>query len=154
MAPQRQDRGRLVQLDRPRDLYEHPKTRFAAAFIGLMNFFDGEVAADGLAVPGLTTLKGEVPNGLEIGAKASLAVRPERLRLARDQDAAAANCLAGEVVDIAYHGQDVGVHVGITGLPRPLLVRLPCGDEIAAGLAPGEPIYCHWEARHSRLLAD
>ncbi len=36
------DHGRIVQLDTPRALYDRPASRFAADFIGLMNFIPGE----------------------------------------------------------------------------------------------------------------
>ena len=35
--------GVLEQLDVPMEIYEHPKTKFVAGFIGESNIFDGKV---------------------------------------------------------------------------------------------------------------
>jgi spermidine/putrescine transport system ATP-binding protein/putrescine transport system ATP-binding protein len=43
--------GRLEQVGPPRDVYERPATRYAADFIGTMNFWPGEARAGGLRAP-------------------------------------------------------------------------------------------------------
>ena len=43
------------------------------------------------------------------------AVRPERLTLADTRPAAGVNALQGEIVDIAYLGQDLNVHLAVEG---------------------------------------
>jgi ABC-type Fe3+/spermidine/putrescine transport system ATPase subunit len=68
------DRGKIVQLATPRELYDKPVNRFAADFIGLMNFIDGAVAHSGFEAPGLGRLP--APNGVADGP-AALAIRPE-----------------------------------------------------------------------------
>ena len=40
--------GRIEQIGRPGEIYEHPATRFVAEFIGTMNFFPGETLAPSL----------------------------------------------------------------------------------------------------------
>ena len=47
------DRGRVVQLGSPREIYDRPVNLFAADFIGAMNILEGRAAPGGLAVPGL-----------------------------------------------------------------------------------------------------
>ena len=37
--------GRIVQIGSPRDIYERPRTRFVADFIGSTNFLDGKILA-------------------------------------------------------------------------------------------------------------
>src|SRR5579883_2582327 len=41
------DRGRIVQIGAPADIYERPNSRFVAEFVGAANLFDGEVVAAG-----------------------------------------------------------------------------------------------------------
>jgi putrescine transport system ATP-binding protein len=40
------DRGRIVQVGSPRDIYEYPSTRFVADFIGSVNLFEGRLTED------------------------------------------------------------------------------------------------------------
>ncbi len=42
--------GRVIQIGPPREIYERPKTMFAASFLGTANCFEGVVAgrADGV----------------------------------------------------------------------------------------------------------
>ena len=57
--------GVIEQLDTPREIYDRPKTRFVAGFIGESNIFDGVVrAVDGdllrVECPaGMLTTRGE-----------------------------------------------------------------------------------------------
>jgi ABC-type Fe3+/spermidine/putrescine transport system ATPase subunit len=146
------DRGRLVQLDRARTLYERPATRFAAEFIGTMNFFEGKLAADGLRLDDGTLLAGPAPDGPADGPAAVLAVRPERLRLAAAPLDDLDNGFHGEVAAIAYHGQDLNLQVRVPGLERPILVRLSTAAEGAEALAVGAAVWCGWSAADSRIL--
>lgn len=74
--------GVIEQLDEPMDIYENPKTRFVASFIGESNIFDGEVIAvkeDLLEVTtpsGLISVRG---SGFEVGEKIHVSIRPENL---------------------------------------------------------------------------
>jgi putrescine transport system ATP-binding protein len=104
------DRGALAQVATPRELYEHPSSRWVAGFIGDVNLLEGTVVrSDASAL----TIAGErerryraMPAGdLAAGQKICLALRPEKLRLSVTEPAGAIeNCLAGRVQDIAYLG--------------------------------------------------
>ncbi len=74
--------GRIAQQGTPQDLYEAPRSRFLADFIGDANLVDGELAVD---ARGATFSAGGVAaavpaNGAAAGP-ATLAVRPQRLRV-------------------------------------------------------------------------
>ena len=98
--------GRIVQAGAPRAIYEEPATRFVAGFIGEANFFDGLIErVDGARC--FVRLKGgalvEAACAGEVGARVTLAVRPERMLLELMHDEGAAN-LDGVVLDSAYRG--------------------------------------------------
>ncbi|WP_198670489.1 ABC transporter ATP-binding protein [Oceanicella sp. SM1341] len=134
--------GRIEQVASPRELYEHPATRFAARFIGATNLFEGHGAPGGVAVEGLGLLPAaDAPLGLPC----ALSLRPERLRLGP-------GALSGTVAQIAYHGQDLGLHVALPGQAQALLVRLPAGAPEAASLAPGQIVSCTWAPEDARVL--
>ncbi len=81
------DKGRLVQLGTPRELYDRPATAFVADFIGEMNLLPGTVRRGGA---GGGALHGALAGGSGAGARrrrcrpgppSRLAVRPEHVRL-------------------------------------------------------------------------
>ena len=140
------DRGRIVQLDTPRTLYDRPVNRFAADFIGLMNFVEGEAGAAGFVAKGI----GAVPGPAGSGA-ATLAIRPERVRLS---DQAEPGAIAGQVEGAAFLGQDVIAHIIVPGLERPVIARLAAGHPLAARLARGQAVWLSWQADQAVLLQD
>ena len=156
------NRGRIAQLDTPKALYEHPATRFVADFIGVMNFLPGRLATGGaVEVTGLGGFRGTLPDGTvpAPGAPATLAVRPERVRVALAKPAALGdNALGtrvgGRVKGIAYMGQDLMVHVAVAGLDTPLIARAGAGSAVAASLAEGVEVWCDWPEAHARILMD
>ncbi len=142
------DRGKIVQLATPRELYDKPVNRFAADFIGLMNFIDGAVAHSGFEAPGLGRLP--APNGVADGP-AALAIRPERVRVTDAADGAA---IQGQVEGAAFLGQDVIAHVAVPNLPRPMVARLAAGHPLSAKLARGQQVWLNWQADQAVILKD
>ncbi len=142
------DRGRIVQLASPRELYDRPVNRFAADFIGLMNFIDGNVVQNGFDAPGLGRLP--APNGVAHGP-AALAIRPERVRLADAADGAA---IQGQVEGAAFLGQDVIAHITVPNLARPIVARLAAGHPLSAKLVRGQRVWLDWQADQAVILKD
>lgn len=106
------DKGQVRQVGTPSELYEKPGSRFVAAFLGNISLFDGtvsairddgvaELAVDGLERP-LFASAGDVP----AGARGALAVRPEKVRIAREGASpdGQINRLGGSVEGLAYLG--------------------------------------------------
>ncbi len=111
--------GELAQVATPTDLYERPATRFVADFIGEVTILGGRVTTAnrggvGLAVmegaPDLRVMTGDAPPA---GTEAWLALRPEKVSIARERPAEADNALPGKVLDIAYLGNISTYHVAL-----------------------------------------
>jgi spermidine/putrescine transport system ATP-binding protein len=80
------NRGRVEQLDEPSRIYGQPATRFVADFIGQCNLLTGPVvaSADGvvsLDVPGVGRVRAATPAGCAAGARGTVALRPEKIRI-------------------------------------------------------------------------
>ena len=139
--------GKLLQCGAPQEIYEHPQSRFAAEFIGVMNFFpvreqNGRLlAGDGTVIAANTTLPA--------GGEGVAAVRPERLRIG---GAAGENSLTGSVVATAYHGLDLQVHLNSPTSPDPVVIRLTADAAEAHQLAVGESVTVHWAAKDTRAF--
>ncbi len=144
--------GRIAQLGRPQELYEHPASRFVAGFIGLMNFFEGEAVGEGLSHPALGLLRGRLPEGLAAGMPASLAVRPERI-VVGPAAASLDNKLHGRLLEIAYRGGDLLLQMQSTGLASPLLARLGVAN-VSEELSPGQELLFGWRSADSRILPE
>ena len=143
------DKGKIAQLGKPRDLYERPDSRFVADFVGQMNFFEGHRRGGGFDVAGVGLLPAQDLDSLSEGTAASLAVRPERVTLS---ETAQPGTLAATVVGSAYMGQDMIVHLALTGSGLPLVARLPAAHRLAAGVENGRQVHCNWAAEHAWLL--
>ncbi len=103
--------GKLMQLDTPRKLYDHPRSKFIADFIGESVFLP------------VTTQAGQVRYGETVvqadrAAPAAgnfvVMIRPERLVLLNGQQAAGMNVFSGEVTDVVFQGESTLVGVRLS----------------------------------------
>ena len=97
--------GRLLQVGGPQDIYEHPRSRFVAGFIGEINLMPATAADKG----SVKLLDGQVltaEHGVEPGHAVTVAIRPERFTLYRPDDPVpdSLSSMAGKVVRRMYHG--------------------------------------------------
>ena len=111
--------GRIAQLGAPREVYEAPRTRYVAEFIGDVNILTGRVtdrAAGRVALDaGGEADLGRAATAAE-GAGVELAIRPEKIVVERAGDEAPApNRLYGRIDDIAYLGNTSIFHVRLAG---------------------------------------
>jgi spermidine/putrescine transport system ATP-binding protein len=113
-------RGRVVQVGAPADVYHNPQTRFAAEFIGTASILPAEVVrSDGataeVAVAKSVTIEARVPPGRthSPGQAGVLAARPEDLRI---DESSSGSGLAGQVVDGIFLGESTHVRVALDGL--------------------------------------
>jgi putrescine transport system ATP-binding protein len=102
------DRGRVVQAATPAEIYERPRSRWVAEFVGDVNLLEGIVleAHGGEAVIGdrggrRHRVAADVPRGAQV----SIALRPEKLRIqAGPAPPDVPNVMRGQVCDIGYLG--------------------------------------------------
>ncbi len=105
------DRGRIAQVGTPNEIYEYPRTRFTAEFIGTMNVFAGIVkSSDGESLRVQCdeigcVLVGRHDAKLAAGTAVSCAVRPEKIFISPEApDPAGRTVLKGVVMDLGYFG--------------------------------------------------
>ncbi|MBT4594843.1 ABC transporter ATP-binding protein [bacterium] len=112
--------GEIEQLDSPRDIYEFPNSRFVANFVGTNNMFKGTInSANGeMAITTETagTLQAIVPQKCDWmvkGATVYASLRPEKIKISKDEQSGYCNHLEGKVVDIIYYGSSTQYRVEI-----------------------------------------
>ena len=113
------DAGQIIQVDTPTGIYEFPNSRLVAEFIGSVNLFEGKIVeqiGDEAIIEGHggTMMRMRSPMPHATGTPVRVAIRPEKIRLARDYQEGAVNQVRGVVEDIAYLGDVSIYHVRIT----------------------------------------
>jgi len=153
-------RGRLLQIDTPRALYEAPKSREVAEFISNVNLLDGTcLAVDGtdarIAVAGIGELRVRTDAAaIAPGARVTLAIRPEKLRFVTAPDPGA-NALTGTLRAVTYAGDRSHAIVAVPGLERPLLITTPNRDRLLSNAeVPGATVTVTWDSAAAALLTD
>jgi len=130
--------GRIIQIGIPREIYERPRSRFVADFIGRTNLLEARVvAADGTQHYRLGTALGEL-HGLSVdplktGDAVALSVRPEDVELSETRPDGP-NVCAGTVSAKVFLGDTVDFQVAVgdqlvLATAHPTL-RTPVGDPI------------------------
>ena len=147
--------GRVHQVGDAAEIYDAPVDHFVAGFIGETNLVGAELlaVADGMArcvtEHGAHILARPRP-GQRPGAKVTLSIRPERLRLR--PDGPAAEGFTGSVERVLYLGTDTHYHVQ-AGAWR-LLVRIQNAGGTQHGFAAGDGVRVDLDPGAARVLAD
>ena len=84
--------GRIEQVDQPRALYNAPKTRFVAGFIGRTNFIEGASDGQAISFDGFALPRAAFERDVPPGGKAVFSVRPHSMRLSDSPSAAREGC--------------------------------------------------------------
>jgi iron(III) transport system ATP-binding protein len=96
--------GRIEQVADPHTLYNKPKTRFVAGFIGRTNFIEGN-SNNGQIAFGPFALPAGALEGAPASGKVTVSVRPQSMRLARAQFANGRPQVAVTIAERAYLGE-------------------------------------------------
>jgi putrescine transport system ATP-binding protein len=152
--------GRIVQVASPAEIYEAPKSRYVADFIGSVNLFEAVVdthapgraaldAAAGLHIDAKTTAP------LSPGQTAWFAVRPEKLRIAHEPPAdPTSNAVAGEVWDIAYFGDMSLYNVRLASGQLVRASRLNAARNVERPIAWEDRVWLSWSDDAGVVLAE
>jgi spermidine/putrescine transport system ATP-binding protein len=105
--------GRIEQIGEAEELYERPRTRFVAQFLGSCNLLEASLHASGdrklLAQTAIGMLCLEVdsqPALIRDRQTFTLGIRPEKVRLCRPAEAPGENTVPARVDQLIYHGSE------------------------------------------------
>jgi spermidine/putrescine transport system ATP-binding protein len=96
--------GKLEQIGTPTEIYDFPRTRYVADFIGETNFLTGIAETSGLRLSDGQFL--ETTHNRNLGSSVDVAVRPERAVIAREGTG-----LTAKVREVVYVGTDTVVYL-------------------------------------------
>lgn len=147
--------GRFDQVAPPEQLYRQPATPFVAGFVGDNNRISGELVGvhEDLADIRLddgSRVRGRVASeGLELGHRAELFVRPESLVLTGDALGAGLSAVHARVITTLFDGANSRVEADSNG--QILFARLP-QDGSAPRLNENAPIRLAWDPGLARVF--
>jgi iron(III) transport system ATP-binding protein len=151
--------GRVLQVATPKELYERPTTRFVADFVGTNNFIGGvcrTVTGDQTVVETpLGTVRGRAATATTPSARCVLAVRPENIALAANEEAlgdGGENVVEGKIVLASYLGSTLRYDVAT---PAGLVLKADIRDPWHhVPLAPGQGVRLSFPASVALTLPD
>ncbi|MGD0431547.1 MAG: ABC transporter ATP-binding protein [Acetobacteraceae bacterium] len=99
--------GRIEQTDDPVTLYNMPKTRFVAGFIGRTNFLDGTVEGGQIVFEGFSVPASLAPDAATLPKHTSFSIRPQTIVIERKRPAVLGEAwwIEGTIVERAYLGE-------------------------------------------------
>ena len=149
--------GRLEQLGTPTDLYDRPATRFVATFIGESNLLEGSVTsidANRVMVDiGGTAVGAMIIDRHEIGARVTLAVRPEKIVIRESglaPTSADLNVVTAQVRDVAFLGEMNRYVLELA--PGKTLVMKQEHRYAISTKAPGERVTVEWHVQDTLII--
>jgi iron(III) transport system ATP-binding protein len=143
------ERGRVAQLGTGDDLFDRPRTRFVAEFIGRTNLVDGVAVAHDTVARGDLRLR-VAGDGLVTGAPVAVSIRPHQIALGAAPAPARTNVLSGTVERVSFLGDGIDYHVRVASSDLVLRVAAPTTPRLRAG----EPVDLHIDPTACVLLAE
>jgi spermidine/putrescine transport system ATP-binding protein len=146
--------GVIEQLGTPREIYEHPATRFVAGFIGTSNLLTGTVArlaGEQGIIEVSTDERIIVParrSGIRPGEEIELTVRPEKIELTTAAGPADHCALRGTVTEVVYLGTSTSFAVRTT-TGADIVVFQQNSASATTSIGRGDSIWLTWDPEHS-----
>ncbi|GIH51897.1 ABC transporter ATP-binding protein [Microbispora rosea] len=148
--------GLVEQLAEPREIYERPASKFVAGFIGTSNLLSGTVqqitgdtavlalgASDRILVP--------ADGALAAGASVDLTVRPEKIKIAKDQPEGDLSVVRGTVSEVVYLGT-YNSYVVRLGDGAEITVFEQNANDSTITAERGDAVWLSWQPWHSYAL--
>jgi len=141
------NRGRIEQLGKPDELYDKPRTKFVADFIGETNLLDGRVVGGQgdlllIRTPGGLEMEVEY-RGERKDEEVSISIRPEKI-LILDEASSRDNTYAGRVEEVIYVGEITKLKVSFQEGKEAVFLKLH-NRKGAPRLARGSTVRVGWD---------
>ena len=144
--------GRIEQIGTPQELYFSPRSVFVAQFLGESNILDATVRQAGetmtLSGPSGLVLRGR-GDGAAAGEPVKVIIRPERLRLLGDREAAE-NSATGTLRETVFAGGVTRYFVALPDGPVLSAKQLSAGGEREPRI--GDTVRLGWSAENALVL--
>ncbi len=154
------DSGKIRQIGQPDDIYEQPNSRFTAQFIGSVNLFEGKIEDDEKDY--VTIRATEMPDPIYVGhgvtgydgMDVAFAIRPEKVKIGKDEPAQAHNKAHGIIEDIAYFGSHSVYHVRLDAGSKILCNFVNKRRWASEGFTWNDPVWVSWDELSGVVLTS
>ena len=146
--------GKVEQIGTAEEIYEHPRTRFVADFIGDTNLLEGTVhsregAFATLDSEGLRLVVGD-DDRFQVGDRVALSIRPERILVGPSAEQCSTR-FSGRIVDLTYSGARRRCTLELRTRNR---LKVDLDARAASDLNVGDEMMIGWNAKDGSLLSD
>ena len=136
--------GKILQIGKPRDIYQNPNCQFVAEFIGTSNFISGVVNAHETGQTAVDTSEGRLlldhVADVPVGTEVVVSIRPEAVTVSQtSQGGDVPNEWSGQVTTRAFLGDSVD-HIVAVGKYE---IRVRCNPSLS--IEPGSQVYVRLE---------
>ena len=146
--------GRIEQMGGAEDIYNEPRTRFVADFVGQINLFDAnsyEPETGNIKLDGLDQTVRVPVNLASRGESLSIGVRPEDIGLTNSIESSSdMNHLAGVISGRTFAGNLTRLFVDV-GLQKPVILEAK-SQSVKSNV--GDKVTLTWPVELSKLLSD
>ena len=149
------DRGRLMQVAPPAEIYEQPSSRWVADFLGDVNLFEGRLGDDRLSVEGTAVGRVRVASraDAEPGQVVWAAVRPEKVRISGTPPSSGNDTsVPATVIDVAYLGDSSLYKLRIRDGSQVWAAVANTGPSTASALAVEQQVWLSWPPEAAIVL--
>ncbi|MDM0085291.1 ATP-binding cassette domain-containing protein [Variovorax sp. J31P179] len=144
--------GRIEQAGTPGELYHRPRTRFVAGFVGRMNMLPATVLA-GDRVRVRDSELHCAPVALQVGAQATVGIRPEQVVVRRFGDGLGANSFAARLLDTEFLGNRTAARLACEPLGIEIEAELPADHRVGEALVPSSMVHIELPQHALSVLA-
>ena len=149
------NKGKILQISPPRDLYDNPKNLFVGDFIGQINFLDTQIVKiEGNIAKVLINKLGEhelVTNNNNLSQNESIvcAIRPETIIISKTNEKISDICIKGVIENTSFYGNMTYIYVKIEGLSKPIMVST---SDVLEGLSHNSDCYLNIHLKDIRII--
>jgi spermidine/putrescine transport system ATP-binding protein len=155
--------GLIEHLGTPRQIYEHPASRFVAGFIGTSNLLTGKVSSvtgtEAVIAAGdserIVVSTGRSP--ASVGDELEITVRPEKIRVSRAAPGPSGCALRGTVTEVVYLGTATNFNITTsTGADVVVFVQnaSAADQEASDAISRGDAVWLSWETPYSYAIGS
>ena len=149
------NKGKILQISPPRDLYDNPKNLFVGDFIGQINFLDTQIVKiEGNNAKVLINKLGEHEiitsnNNLSQNESIVCAIRPETIIISKTNEKNSDICIKGSISNTSFYGNMTYIYVNIEGLSKPIMVST---SDMLEGLSHNSDCYLNINLKDIRII--
>ena len=147
------DKGRILQLGTPTEIYDTPASRFVAGFIGSSNIFSGHVSKErgacSVRIDGGPVIRA-ADDGFAEGDAVDVMLRPEHFSLASEKKTGGS--LDVTIENIVFVGTDLHLHGRLKNNMPVIALQRHARGASGSGLAPGQTVSLHYQAAAPHLM--